>query len=399
MKTLTLPKTRTWISALLILFLLVFPKGGIKVHNIPITWGYLLFIPVTYLLLFRHTVRLSLSHLLCLAAILPFSFYLLLSLFFKKDIDTGSCLSLLSSIVFLPIFFYSLLGNELHKQDFTKWILHSIFFIASYGIFLFFLKITKGVFLEIPFLTVNYHDVGLLESTKCIDRGGIFKLISTYNNGNLYGICTLMFFPLYISHETSFSKKSIFRLSLLLTLSRTVWVGWIFAECVTLLFLGKNPGKLIKFFVFSIFASISVFAMMQFFHFKLSFLLDASLGGRNQQFGVLQTLSFFGDDSFYGIYEIVYLGVLKSFGIFGFALFLLGITFPLFLTLKATQSLSSLTKSLRLGLLCYLFVSLSDGAIMLIPTLVFYFFIASWMISTIDYEKNLFSKDLPLGAT
>ena len=100
-----------------------------------------------------------------------------------------------------------------------------------------------GRFVEIPFLTVNFHDVGTLETTKYIDRGGIFKLISTYNNGNVYGVCLLMLLPFYNSVEPSKLKRMIVKLSLLLTLSRTVWFGLFFAEILTYLYVYRITFK------------------------------------------------------------------------------------------------------------------------------------------------------------
>src|SRR5690606_38415621 len=81
----------------------------------------------------------------------------------------------------------------------------AVLLVSVYGIFLFFYKLLTGSFIEIPYLTVNAGDVGEMEG-KSIDRGGIFKLISTYNNGNVYGISMLILLPLYAYLEPRLSR-------------------------------------------------------------------------------------------------------------------------------------------------------------------------------------------------
>jgi len=59
--------------------------------------------------------------------------------------------------------------------------------------------VVKNIFktdIEIPYFTINAADVGEV-ADKYNQRGNIMKLISTYNNGNIFGVCTLMFFPLF----------------------------------------------------------------------------------------------------------------------------------------------------------------------------------------------------------
>ena len=89
----------------------------------------------------------------------------------------------------------------------------AVLFVSAYGIFLFFYKLGTGSFIEIPYLTVNAGDLGELEG-KSIDRGGIFKLISTYNNGNVYGISILILLPLYAHLEKRLSRVLTVKASL-----------------------------------------------------------------------------------------------------------------------------------------------------------------------------------------
>ena len=235
----------------------------------------------------------------------------------------------------------------------------------------------SGKLIEIPFLTTNYNDYGELEK-KCNDRGFVFKLISTYNNGNIYGICLLMVFPLYRLLETSKWRKSIAVLSLILSFSRTVWAGLIFSEMIFACFvLKKNIFlSLILPLVFSIMAIISI---TYFFGFDFTFLYDQTLGGRTGQLEVFETLSLFPTRSFEGIMEIVYLGILSNFGILGLFSYLIAMIYPIVLTMSFT-SISPIHRSILCGLINYLLISFSDGALLYVPVLVFYWFLSSLML-------------------
>src|SRR5690606_34127372 len=118
----------------------------------------------------------------------------------------------------------------------------AVLLVSAYGIFLFFYKLATDSFIEIPYLTVNAGDVGELEG-KSIDRGGVFKLISTYNNGNVYGISLLMLLPLYTFLEKRLSSVLTVKASLVLTLSRTVWAGLVVYEVLSRLYVRRPTWK------------------------------------------------------------------------------------------------------------------------------------------------------------
>jgi len=131
-------------------------------------------------------------------------------------------------IFHLALVFLCFLSPSIERLNFDLFLpllRRGIFFIALYEIFLFFYKIITGTFLLIPFLTTNYHDIETLEFGKSIAPGDFFKLISTYQNGNLYGLCLLMMLPLYTLIEKNHFKQMLVTASLMLTLSRTIWIG------------------------------------------------------------------------------------------------------------------------------------------------------------------------------
>lgn len=251
-----------------------------------------------------------------------------------------------------------------------------IFFISLYGIFLFFFKIITGKFFLIPFLTVNFHDLYTLEETKCIDRGGIFKLISTYNNGNLFGVCVLMLLPLYTALEKKKIHHLIVKSSLILTLSRTVWIGLVAFELLDVFFFEKSLRK--KSFLFighGIFIVSSFFILSFLFPLSLDFFFDRFLGHRIGQFEALDNLDWFSSKAFQGIWEVIYLGILSAFGLSGLISFLWAFLLPPFAVFFQKEPLGLIQKRAAFGLYLYLFVAASDGALLLIPVLTFCFFL------------------------
>ncbi len=368
------------ILVLLWLFLLVFPKGGFKIAGIPLTWGYLLLGLVSIYSLFRNRFVCQTQRLIAFYCTLPFQIISAFSFLIHGINDISFGVSFILNFIALPWFFYIFLSEQINSIDLKflfKLINIGIFCIATYGIFLFLFKMISGKLIEIPFLTTNYNDYGEL-GKKCNDRGFIFKLISTYNNGNIYGICLLMVFPLYRLLETSKWRKSIAVLSLILSFSRTVWAGLIFSEMIFACFvLKKNIFlSLILPLVFSIMAIISI---TYFFGFDFTFLYDQTLGGRTGQLEVFETLSLFPTRSFEGIMEIVYLGILSNFGILGLFSYLIAMIYPIVLTMSFT-SISPIHRSILCGLINYLLISFSDGALLYVPVLVFYWFLSSLML-------------------
>ncbi len=357
-------------------FLVLFPKAGIKVSQIPITWGYLFLGFITCFTFFRKTYRINHRRLAAFYLCLPFQLFSLFVLVFRGIDSIGFFLSFFLSFLLLPFIFFLTLSEYIEKMDlsfFFKVLKFCIFFVAVYGIFLFFYKLLTGKFIEIPFLTVNYHDIGELEN-KNINRGFVFKLISTYNNGNLYGISLLILYPLYLWLEKSFLKKNLVLLSLILTFSRTVWAGLIFSEIFYFLWIERKQLKL--FFTLIFLITLLLFSAIH-FQFSWLFFWDTSLGGRLTE-SYFNPFTFFGtNEPFMYLNEMVYPAILYNFGIFGLLFFISAILAPLFLSFSQKDPLK---KCLKLGLITFLFVCLSDGAILLIPVMCFYWFISSLLL-------------------
>jgi hypothetical protein len=191
-----------------------------------------------------------------------------------------------------------------------------------------------------------------------------------------------MLLPLYQLVEESKLKRSIVKLSLLLTLSRTVWIGLFLAEVFRFFYVQKlTPSTFIQFFsrllvVFSIIA-----LALAYLDYDISFIFDPSLGGRAEQFKILSEWNWIGSIPFQGFSEITYLSVLNNFGLFGLITFLIALTSPLWIYafFSKTQT-TSFQRSLIVGLCTYLCISCSDGATLHIPVMTFYWFVSAVLL-------------------
>jgi len=187
----------------LVLFCLVFPKAGFKIGDIPITFGYILFASVVFMVLLRNWQRplrlADRNRLMIVLLALPFAIYGLFVFYFLGYQETGFVISFFVNFLLFPISFMYILSIQIDRLDMEyllSLIKHGVLLISIYGIFLYVYKNATGNFIEIPYLTVNSGDLGALES-KNIARGDSYKLISTYNNGNIFGVCVLMLLPLF----------------------------------------------------------------------------------------------------------------------------------------------------------------------------------------------------------
>jgi hypothetical protein len=368
----------------LFLFLLFFPKGGIKLGPIPITWGYLLLALFSLSALFQKHFSFSLDRCKTLLLMLPFQILSALSFLFLSIERMTQTLSFLLTFFFLPYIFFLLFSkpiDQIDEKHFVKLIKKGVLFISCYGIFLFSYKIFTGQFLCIPLLTMNLGDYQDIDQ-KCIDRGFGFKLISTFNNGNLYGICLLMLLPIYCLTEKSFYKKGLCKLSLLLTLSRTVWIGFFAYELLYTLIVSKNKKLFFIKAIISAAAITSSLSLLAFYYdLPLSFFLDHTLGGRAKLIAKsFQNPTLFPNIPFQEIREAVYPSIFEQFGLIGLFTFLLFLTAPFLVKFMQIQKLLSTERGLLLGIILYWILCFSDGAILLIPTMVFYLFISSLLL-------------------
>ena len=106
------------------------------------------------------------------------------------------------------------------------------------------------------------------------------------------------------------------------------------------------------------------------------FVFDTSMGGRQTQFSTLHNFTILPAKPFQGIDEIVPLSMLNELGLLGLISYYIAFGVPIILAFNR-QNKPIWQKGLIVGMVTYLFVSISDGAFLLIPTLALFFFISS----------------------
>jgi len=370
---------------LLVLFLLVFPKGGVKLAGIPITWGYLLIGAVSIALARVPSQEYDLRRLQTYLLSLPFQALIAVSTVLNGFVSAGQFFAIFMAFHFLPFFFLALSSKfieELDLEYFYKIFRISLLIVAIYGIFLFFVKNATGKFLQIPLLTTNLHDSGNMED-KHNRRGLLFKLISTYNNGNIYGACILILLPFFCAIEPKKWKQWAVKLSLFLTLSRTAWIGLILHEFVLTWFYQKPTRyDLIKFLAKGGVSILALISIGYAIGLGPELFLDRSMGGRDEMLVSAANASFFSPLPLAAISEAVYLSVTAQFGYVGLILFLAQMLAPLGMALSrgVPDSGRRVKWSVACGLINYLFICLSDGALIFIPTMAFYWFFSSLLL-------------------
>jgi hypothetical protein len=400
---------------ILMIFMVLFPKGGIKAGTIPLTWGYL-FVGFTIPLLLgvrllALPLRLPERTLAALAILVPMQALFIYAYMVYGVADPGLAISNFLAFFFFPPVFLLLYAPFLEFVDGVQLsvaLRYCILFAALWGMFLFFLHPITGHYVEIPYVTVNAADYGEIEKTKHIARGLFFKNISTYNNGNIYGVATLILLPLYNYLEHSRWRRVAIKLSLLLTLSRTVWMGLLANELLPLIGqlswqlrtfprirLEKTGRRLVALAI----TVVLIFAALLFNHSgagALDFLFDPTAGGRTAYILNAKPFEWLPPMGLGGFSEVVYLAVLQEFGYLGLMAFVLIMVSPLLLLLIDRTALASPTRVAAMqGLLLYAIVAVSDGGFGYIPIMAFYWFV--YMIYLFGWPGERLQAESPVA--
>ena len=379
----------------LAVFLVLFPKGGVKIAFIPITWGYIYIalttLPLALVRLLVLPITITRQTGMALLSLLPFQAMIVYQMAVKGTNSPDYAVSAFTGAFAMPWLFlllYAPFYRFLDAVQVARMIRICMLIAALWGILLFFEHPFTGKYIEIPFLTVNLSDYGQLENTKHIARGFFFKLISTYNNGNLYGVCTLILYPFWLLVEPSRWRRLVLRAALVLTLSRTVWIGIIITELLLLagplleqlrtfprLYLGVASRR-----VAVLLATVAlIMSALLFNSTKLSFLFDQNLGGRAAGLESLSHSPFLPETPLHSFQEIMYASAVEDLGYVGLLAFILWMWSPSLVLLTDTTALRSPFRMAAFrAIFLYAFLAGIDAAFNYIPTMAFYWF--AWMV-------------------
>lgn len=364
--------------------------------DIPITWGYILLIGIAILMVPRHLIEIARKPLprLCYEAVfltLPFSLLMVMTFSFLGIASLGLGLSIFLSFTVFPFIFIVLFRGSIsgHINSVIRVLFRLVIpIVAVYGVLCFLYTLLTGDYFEIPYLTVNGDQVGELMN-KHNNRGGLSKLTSTYNNGNIFGICMLLLAPLYFKFETRLIFRLLLRFALALTLSRTVWIGWAIFE-FSLGMSGKwTLMNVFKFLAIGLFVLASVLMLTDIMGWDYDILFDKELGGRSEKFDLAETISLLPKKAFNPDSEIVYYQMILDFGVIGLIFFMLSFFGPAILAglvKPRTPQANGQWKAALLAVRLYWVMCLSDGAIFLIPVMAFYWFNVSVLYALDDSQ-------------
>lgn len=391
------------VVSLLVIFLVLFPKGGLKLGGAPLTWGYLILaitaLPaVGYALLFL-PLRVNALTVAAMASAVPFELVLVYGYLANGYASLDYLISLLVNFFALPFLFllvYPMFFPGVDRARFARLFSGCVFWAAAYGIFLFVWRPLTGHLLEIPLLTVNLADYGQIELTKHIARGAFLKLISTYNNGNVYGVATLILLPLYSLLETRRWRRVVVRVALLLTLSRTVWAGLVVEQLLSLVrpvlemvmtFPRVNLRRAMKPLVLVAGTAVAILVALFASSYSLKFLFDPTLGGRIGELDSFQVATFLPSQPVTGFAEVLFASALALYGYAGLWSLLLLFFFPMMLMVLRPGLLRDPARNAAAkGLILYVIVATSDGATNLIPVMAFYWFTYSVLLCGLPGE-------------
>jgi hypothetical protein len=375
------------LCCIVVVFLVALPKSGFYIGSTPVYGLYLIILfltPALLILRLNTPVKRIGSQLPSALAIAPFwAVWLATELFIGHE-NVGYLGGHLFVFILIPVFFYllSLLYNGQTQATIFRTLILCIRMVAAFGIVSFMNTVLTGDYLNIPYLTTGGGDDTLSVWQRNNQRGELFKLVSTYNNGNIYGLCMAMLTPLYFRLEHRAFFKAILVASMILTLSRTVWLLTILALLMT-----YGQGLTLRRFI-ALVASILICATAAVF---LSanylggdrFLMDSSLGNRDKFFWMLDDFHLMPQEPISAITEIPYLSIYHDFGLIGLVCFTLFFISPLLLGSPSPFSirLDPYRRAVNAGVLIYLFASLSDSALLFVPSFSCYGFLAFLKLS------------------
>lgn len=222
-----------------IFFNIWFPKAGIKLGGIPLTAGNMLFaltfIVWCFLKIKDGSVKINRVSSLITIGILYFGYryFFVFCLGYKLSDIIGYVIPLVVyPLIFLIV--YDVVDSEEKINKIIKVICTGFFFLCFYSLLQYFVGIDKC---DIPGLTVNFTDYKEMGSFWFMKKSNgtdisNAKIVSTYQNGNLFGVNMILIYPLIYNYYKWKNENKKLTISLVLfmgcvflSLSRACWLG------------------------------------------------------------------------------------------------------------------------------------------------------------------------------
>ncbi len=381
------------VSPLVIFFMIALPKSGIAISAIPLnTINFLvaLTLPFFFLVFLSRNdcLRKNPKSDVQLLLLVPFAstFFVVTTLNGVDSYPTYA--GYIAALIVSPVYFYLFFKcqDDFSVKSIMKVLVFCVRFAAFYGVVLFLYKTITGVFFDIPGVTTTYGaEKGLEERMN--NRGELFKLISTYNNGNIYAVCMIMLAPLYRVLESSKLWFCVFLLSVVLTLSRSAWILLFIYFFLEFFLLNRTLrlSRLLILFVSTFVLLLLGVKLLNLIGRDISFVFDSNLGGRATYLQNLFEAGFISEQKISWSYEIPYVSFAQFVGAFSIPFYLLYF-FSLVLNAKSLiGGRAPLKRGAALGVLLYFFATFADAALILVPTSYIFFFLVFFSLSEFSY--------------
>lgn len=378
----------------------VIPKAGIKVKEIPLTLGIVFFIMLLFFwLLSKIKIKISFNNVF---GIIIFSiFYYIL-----RFIYAFNCESLQLGEIFgygIPLMIFPLIYIVIYNEVNTYEKYDQIMKILTFGYYILTVySILQAIFgiekVTIPGITVNLTDYKTFGNQWFLTKSnGITvesaKIVSTYQNGNMFGVNLILFFPIIFEDLLKNKQKNkavialvLFIITELLTLSRTCWVGVVIFVIFRFIFKENKNIKAILMKMTSLVILIFVFyIVLQKVPSVSSRLLNTDFETFTKASGRTEGAVTFLKSSFeegnpiinllfgpWGLiekrglaYEMIEIAIFKVSGIIGLS-FWIAILMLILINVKRNKMTSS--SGYEIAIIMWLIVSFIDGAYWAPPT-------------------------------
>ena len=403
-------KTKTLNNRLLLLTIIInvlIPKAGIKIGEIPLTLGNVLFgmliLIFTFSILFKKEYEISIIELIILFEMIYFFIRIILTCLLVEEFSSLS-FSYIIALSIYPIIYF-IIKHYITKRtqviEIYSIIDKCLVIVFAYAIIQFVFGIGNT---DIPGITVNYSDYiknptawwmyknnGVIEDST--------KMFSTYQNGNIFGLVVLLLFPLCFNNPNRKPQNRIVLLVIfificLLSGSRTTVLGCAVYIMILLWNYLKRTKINQKTFMYILLLTVPCIIFLAYFLYKNinSFFVRRALtifdrntliNGAGRTGSMLKyfnwlfrntnpapfVLGGYGFKHDGGAYEMTYVAIFVIGGLIGLILFLI----PIFYSVKKSKIYLNhhndwMVNGAREGILVYSIAAFVEGAYFLPPT-------------------------------